>query len=65
MPPECPSFLLVIGYTLQIPVCVMAVVYLFDLARKYGYIHLVAAMLLLALVVILFHAGYRIKKMLF
>jgi hypothetical protein len=42
MPAECPSFFLVIGYTLQIPVAVMAIVYLFDLAHKYGYFHPVA-----------------------
>jgi hypothetical protein len=56
---------LVIGYTLQIPVCVMVIVYLFDLARKYGYIHVVAALLMLTFVMILLHAGYRIRKMLF
>ena len=65
MPDECPSFLLVMGYTLQIPVCVMAIVFLSDLAGKYGYFHPVAVALIVAFAAITVHAGYRLWRMLF
>ncbi len=65
MPAESPSFLLVMGYTLQIPVCVMAIVFLFDLARKYGYFHPAAVLLMVAFSVITIHAGYRLWRLLF
>jgi hypothetical protein len=60
MPEKFPSFFLVLGYTLQIPVAVMAIVYLIDLAHKYGYIHPVSWVLILAFSLIVVHAGYRL-----
>ncbi len=65
MPAESPSFLLVMGYTLQIPVCVMAIVFLFDLAGKYGYFHPAAVALIVAFAAITIHAGYRLWRLLF
>ena len=65
MPAKPPSFLLVMGYTLQIPVCVMAIVFLFDLAGKYGYFHPAAAALIVAFAAITIHAGYRLWRLLF
>ena len=65
MPAESPSFLLVMGYTLQIPVCVMAIVFLFDLAGKYGYFHPAAVLLMVAFAAITIHAGYRLWRLLF
>jgi len=43
----------------------MAVVYLFDLARKYGYFHPAAVLLMVAFAVIAIHAGYRLWRLLF
>jgi len=65
MPDEPPSFLLVMGYTLQIPVCVMAIVFLFDLAGKYGCFHPAAVALMGAFAAITIHAGYRLWRLLF
>ena len=65
MTDESPSFLLVMGYTLQIPVCIMAIVFLFDLAGKYGYFHPAAVALTVAFAAITIHAGYRLWRLLF
>jgi hypothetical protein len=65
MTEQYPSFLLVFGYTMQIPVAVMPIVYLLDLANKYGYVHPVSWAFILAFTVIAVHAGFRLARMLF
>jgi hypothetical protein len=65
MPPECPPLILVLGYTLLIPVCVMAIVYIFDIVRKYGYIHPVAGLLIVIFAVFTIHSFWQLKRMLF
>lgn len=65
MPDDCPPLFLVLGYTLQIPVMVMAIVYLVDLAHKYGYFLPLSVVLIVVFAAIAVHAIYQVSTMLF
>lgn len=56
---------MVLGYTLQIPVTVMAIVYILDLAHKYGYFLPISWVLIVTFAAITVHAGYQIWRVLF